>query len=175
MGGTGSTHSRPARCSTTRWRVDGEALAAERPSCSPGHLPIKAGTLLFTHTHTHRTPANPTDSEREGKRERSHHLKHPPSRVKRRNKDAPLFGQSPTSLLVERRLRRLQRGGRSSGQSNALNTPRDDLIDKNSIGSSLQNPLVFMPLKSKNSVSSGRRSTKTQSSSGNNRDASVAK
>lgn len=44
----------PARCATTRWRVDGEALAAARPSCSMCYLPIKAGTLLF-HTQTANT------------------------------------------------------------------------------------------------------------------------
>lgn len=54
---------RPARCSKTRWRVDGEALGAERPSCSLGHLPIKAGTLLLTHTRLQLIP--PTQRERE--------------------------------------------------------------------------------------------------------------
>lgn len=53
--------SEPARCSKTRWRVDGEAMAAERPSCSLGYLPIKAGTLLFTQED--KATANPTDSE----------------------------------------------------------------------------------------------------------------
>lgn len=60
-GGTGATCLWPARCSKTRWRVDGEALAAERPSCSLGYLPIKAGTLLFTQED--KATANPTDSE----------------------------------------------------------------------------------------------------------------
>lgn len=31
----------------SRWRVDGEVVAAERPSCSLGRLPVKAGTLLL--------------------------------------------------------------------------------------------------------------------------------
>ena len=61
--GTGATSLRPDRCSKTRWRVDGEALAAERPSCSLGYLPIKAGTLLFTQED--KATANPTDSERQ--------------------------------------------------------------------------------------------------------------
>lgn len=60
--GIGATPLRPARCSYTRWRVDGEALAAERPSCSLGYLPIKAGTLLFTQD---KAIANPTGSERQ--------------------------------------------------------------------------------------------------------------
>lgn len=46
--GTSSTCLRPARCSKTRWRVDGEAVAAERASCSLGYHPIKAGMLHFT-------------------------------------------------------------------------------------------------------------------------------
>lgn len=45
--GTSSTCLRPARCSKTRWRADGEAMAAERASCSLGHHPIKAGMLHF--------------------------------------------------------------------------------------------------------------------------------
>lgn len=60
--GTESVCLRPARCSKTRWRVDGEATAAERPSCSLGYLPIKAGTLLFTREEE--ATANPTDEER---------------------------------------------------------------------------------------------------------------
>lgn len=44
----GSTCLWPARCSKTRWRDDGEAMATERPSCSLGYHPIKAGTLLLT-------------------------------------------------------------------------------------------------------------------------------
>lgn len=61
--GTGSTCLWPARCSKTRWRGDGEAMAAEKPSCSLGYLPIKAGTLLFTQDD--KATANPTDSERD--------------------------------------------------------------------------------------------------------------
>lgn len=61
--GIGATCLWPARCSYTRWRVDGEALAAERPSCSLGYLPIKAGTLLFTQED--KATANPTASQRE--------------------------------------------------------------------------------------------------------------
>lgn len=60
--GTGSTCLWPARCSKTRWRVDGEATAAERPSCSLGCLPVKAGTLLFTQED--KATANPTDLQR---------------------------------------------------------------------------------------------------------------
>lgn len=81
-----STCPRPARCSETRWRVDGEATAAERPSCSLGRLPIKAGTLLSTRRDDEAT-ANPTDSERE--RERRHLKYHPAPKsrnVTRRNK-----------------------------------------------------------------------------------------
>lgn len=51
-----ATKLRPARYSMTRWRVDGEALAAVRPSCSLGYLPTKAGTTLIHN----RTRANPT-------------------------------------------------------------------------------------------------------------------
>lgn len=49
--GTSSPRPRPARCSKTRWRVDGEATGAERASCSLGYRPIKAGMLHFTQDH----------------------------------------------------------------------------------------------------------------------------
>lgn len=67
-GWRGSTCLRPARCSETRWRVDGEAPAAERPSCSLGRPPVKAGTLLSTRRDDEAT-ANPTNSERERERD----------------------------------------------------------------------------------------------------------